>query len=160
MDDRHLHLLPDLERYLAIVVPDASDLDAFAERFAAAKIPAREWTHLAHLRIGAWHIHHLVPEAALKRVRTGIKRLNLAHGIGPSATRGYHETITQAYLRLVAQFLAACPSEMPFDSRVEALLASTLAQPDFLLRFYSREVLMSARARKRWVEPDLAPLPT
>src|ERR1022692_2075179 len=154
MDDRHFHLLPDLERHLAVIVPDATDLDALVERFAAAAIPAAEWTHLAHLRIGAWHVHHLVPEAALKRLRFGIKRLNLAHGTAHSATRGYHETITVAYLRLIAQFLAACPTEMSFDGRVEALAGSTLAQPDFLLRFYSREVLMSTRARKRWVEPD------
>jgi hypothetical protein len=159
MADRHLLLLPDLERYLAVVVPDATALDALAERFAAAAIPPGEWTHLAHLRVAAWHVHHLVPEEALERMRSGIRRLNLVHGTANSTARGYHETITAAYLRLVAQFLAAAPAVTPFETRVDELLGSPLAQRDFLLQFYSRKLLLSVRARKRWVEPDLAPLP-
>jgi hypothetical protein len=160
MDDRHLHLLPDLEKHLALVVPDATPLDDLAERFAAAAIPAAEWTHLAHLQVGAWHVHHLTPEAALKRMRSGIRRLNLVHGTANSATRGYHETITAAYLRLIAQFLVACPVLMPLETRVDELLRGPVARPDVLSQFYSRKLLTSARARKRWVEPDLAPLPT
>jgi len=159
MDDRHLLFLPDLEKHLAVVVPDASALDALAEQFAAAAIPVAEWTHLAHLRVGAWHVHHLIPEEALKRMRSGIRRLNLVHGTANSATRGYHETITVASLRLIGQVLAASPVLMPFETRVDQLLKSPLAQPDLLLQFYSRKLLMSARARKRWVDPDLAPLP-
>jgi hypothetical protein len=159
VDDGHLHLLPDLEKHLALVVPDATPLDALAERFAAAAIPAVEWTHLAHLRVGAWHVHHLTPEAALKRMRSGIRRLNLVHGTANSITRGYHETITAAYLRLIAQFLATRPVLMPLERRVDELLESSEARPDILSQFYSRKLLMSARARKRWVDPDLAPLP-
>jgi hypothetical protein len=159
MPDRYLHLLPDLEKRLAVVVPDTSELDALAERFAASAIPATEWTHLTHLRVGAWHVHHLTRAAALGRLRSGIRRLNLAHGTANSATRGYHETITVAYVRLIAHFLEACPVLQPFEDRVEALVASPLARPELLLSFYSREVLMSKRARQRWVEPDLAPLP-
>jgi hypothetical protein len=158
VDDRHLHLLPDLEKRLAVVVPDSTPLDELAERFAAAGIPAAEWTHVAHLHVGAWHAHHLTPEAALKRMRSGIRRLNLVHGTANSATRGYHETITAAYLRLIADFLATCPVLMPLEARVEGLLASPVAQPEVLARFYSRKLLLSARARKRWVDPDLAPL--
>ena len=93
-------------------------------------------------------------------MRSGIRRLNLVHGTANSSTRGYHETITVAFLRLSAQFLAACPVVMPLEARVDKLLGSPLAQPDVLLQFYSRKLLMSARARKRWVEPDVAPLPT
>jgi hypothetical protein len=37
-------------------------------------------------------------------------------------------------------------------------MASPLADRSVLLRFYSRESLMSNRARAVWVEPDLAPL--
>lgn len=159
MDDRHLHLLPDLEKRLALVVPDATPLDDLAERFAAAAIPAAAWTHLTHLQVGAFHVHHLTPEAALKRMRSGIRRLNLVHGTANSATRGYHETMTAAYLRLIAEFLATFPVLMPLEARVDALLGSDVAQPDVLSRFYSRKLLTSARARKRWVDPDLAPLP-
>ena len=160
MPERYSHQAPGLEEYLAVLVPDSTDLDQLAERFTAATIPASEWTHLAHLQVGAWHVHHLGKEEALERLRAGIRRLNLAHGTGNSLQRGYHETITAAYVRFIAQFLASCPFEMPFATRVDELLTSTVAQPSFLLCFYSREVLMSPRARVEWVEPDLAPIPT
>ena len=159
MPERYSHRHPDLAEYLAVQVPDATDIDELAARFTAAAILAAEWTHLAHLRVGAWHVHHLGPEVALVRLRTGIRALNQAHGTVNSGNRGYHETITAAYVRFIAQFLASCPFEMPFRTRVEELLSSTVAQPAVLLCFYSREVLMSARARKQWVEPDLAPIP-
>jgi len=153
MPERYSHQHGNLLEYLDFLVPDATVLDELADRFGRGAIPASEWTHAAHLRVGAWHVHHLGQEVALVRLRAGIRHLN-------SETRGYHETITAAYVRFIAQFLASCPREMSFETRVEELLASTVAQPEFLLCFYSREVLMSPRARREWVEPDLAPIPT
>jgi hypothetical protein len=47
---------------------------------------------------------------------------------------------------------------MPFAERVAALLVSPVAGKQALLRHWSREVLMSSRARAEWVEPDRAPL--
>ncbi|MFL5475043.1 MAG: hypothetical protein ACJ8A6_05045, partial [Gemmatimonadales bacterium] len=42
--------------------------------------------------------------------------------------------------------------------RVEVLLASPLAHKNALLRYYSRELLMSVAARREWNGPDLRPL--
>lgn len=136
-----------------------TELDELAAEFEAGAIPANGWTHQAHLRVGALLIHRQGKEAALQALRAGIRRLNAAHGTVESATRGYHETITRCYVHFIAQFLASCPREMPFDRRVEELLRSSVADRDFLLRYYSRAVLMSPAARQDWVEPDLAPLP-
>jgi hypothetical protein len=158
--ERYSHQRGNLLEYLDFLIPDASGLDDLADRFARGAISAAEWTHATHLRVGAWHVHHLGPEVALVRLRAGIRSLNEAHGTVNSETRGYHETITAAYVRFIDQFLASCPREMEFETRVEELLSSTVASPDFLLCFYSREVLMSPRARREWVEPDLAPIPT
>ena len=33
-----------------------------------------------------------------------------------------------------------------------------MADKNLLFQFYSRETLMSARAKSEWVEPDIAPL--
>ena len=49
-------------------------LDALAARFAAAAIPATEWTHQTHLTVGAWHVARFGPDAALERLRAGIRR--------------------------------------------------------------------------------------
>ena len=136
-----------------------TELDELAAEFEAGAIPASAWTHQAHLRVGALLIHRHGRQAALQTLRTGIRRLNAAHGTVESATRGYHETITRCYVHFIAQFLASCPREMAFDRRVDELLHSSVADRDFLLRYYSRAVLMSPAARQAWVEPDLAPLP-
>ena len=133
-------------------------LDDLVARFIAGTIPHAEWTHGAHLMVGTWHVHQYGPEEALGRLRVGIRALNDAHGTPNSATSGYHETVTRAYVRLLAEFLAGCPAEMPLTERVARVLAGPLAVKDVLARFYSRARLMSAEARAAWVEPDLAPL--
>lgn len=134
------------------------DADDLAARFAARAIPAAEWTHVAHLVVGAWHVHRYGPNGALDRLRDGIRRLNESHGNQNTPTSGYHETITRAYVELLAAFLAACPADEPLADRVARLVDSPLAAKDVLLTFYSRDRLMSMEARAGWREPDLAPL--
>lgn len=134
------------------------DLDDFAARFAACHIPKSEWTHLAHLAIGAWHVHTYGPNEALTRLRDGIRRLNDSHGTLNSETSGYHETVTRAYVEILSQFLETCPRTTTMEERVAVLVAGPLAGKDLLLRFYSKELLMSSLARAEWVEPDVKPL--
>ena len=134
------------------------DAAALASRFAALTLPKEEWTHAAHLTVGAWHVDRHGPVEALARLRDGIRRLNESHGNVNTATDGYHETITAAYVTLIAAYLEARPPGLTLDACVERLLASPLAARDMLFAFYSRERLRSVEARARWVEPDLAPL--
>ena len=134
-------------------------IDEIGARFEAATIPAAEWTHETHLVMGTWHVARLGPAEARERLRAGIRRLNAAHGTVDSDTRGYHETITRAYVRLIAHFLGDRPAREPLDASVAALLASPLAARDLLARHYSRPLLFSVAARRGWVEPDLEPLP-
>jgi hypothetical protein len=140
-------------------ITDDADVDALAARFAAAAIPATQWTHHAHMIVGVWHVVRYGPDAALDHMRAGIRRLNAAHGTIDSDTRGYHETITRAYVRLLAAFVAARPAGEPVAAMIAALLAGPLAARDVLARHYSRERLLSVDARRGWMEPDLAPLP-
>ncbi len=138
-----------------IPVVDAEDL---AARFEALTIRKAEWTHLAHLAVGMWHVDRYGADDALTRLRDGIRRLNESLGGQNTATGGYHETITAAYVRLLSAFLETCPSGLSWSDRVARLFASPLVERDVLFRAYSRERLLSIDARARWVEPDLAPL--
>jgi hypothetical protein len=70
--------------------------------FKRCVVPAKEWTHAAHLVVGLWHVHRHGAADALVRLRTGIRRLNESHGGVNSTTNGYHETITAAYVQLLA----------------------------------------------------------
>lgn len=127
---------------------------ALAARFRAHTLSADEWTHVAHLTVGAWHVDRYGEVEGLERLRTGILSLNVVHGTLQTETRGYHETITRAYVVLIADFLGACPKASSLHDRVSWLVASPLAGQDALLTYYSRDLLMSLPARRGWVEPD------
>ena len=135
----------------------AEELEDLVARFHSRTLTHAEWTHHAHLSVGMWHVHQFGSEEALGRIREGIRRLNDTHGTPNSETRGYHETITRAYITLLTDYLAA-QNGAPLADSVTSLLASPVAGKDLLLRFYTRERLMSVEARARWVEPDLASL--
>jgi adenylate kinase family enzyme len=127
-------------------------------QFEACAVPAKAWTHAAHLVVGLWHVTRYGREEALVRLRAGIRRLNESHGGVNSETRGYHETITAAYVTLLAQFLAGRRADETLDACVTRLLEGPLAARDALMAFYSRDRLMSTEARAAWVEPDITPL--
>jgi len=139
--------------------PSEAELSGLIEGFHDATVPAAEFTHAAHLIVGLWHAMHFDEADALARVRAGILRLNEAHGTPNTDTRGYHETITRAYLVLLARFARAHADLAP-AALAQALLESDLGKRDALLTYYSRELLMSVGARRAWVEPDMKPLDT
>jgi hypothetical protein len=133
-----------------------AEFDDLGARFEACAIPAKEWTHAAHLVVGLWHVHRYGAEDALRRLRSGIRRLNESHGGVNSETDGYHETITVAYVSLLAQYLESRGTDVSLEMHATRLLAGPLAAKDVLFTFYSRDRLMSTSARMGWLDPDLA----
>ncbi len=125
-------------------------------RFHAATLPGPAWTHTEHLRIAWMYLQRYGVEEAHLLMRVGIVRLNAAHGLVETAKRGYHETMTRAWLQLVG-------AAMQESTEAESSLAFLEAQgarlgKDAPLRHYSRERLLSLEARTRYVEPDLEPV--
>ncbi len=84
-----------------------------------------------------------------------IRSYNLAVGGVNDDTQGYHETLTQLYIRNIRRFLED-HGEGDLLGVVNALLASPMTLRNWPLSFYSRELLFSVAARRGWVEPDLA----
>src|SRR5579871_303201 len=81
-----------------------NDINLLAAAFRARTLPKTEWTHRAHLIVGAWHVHKWGRDGALVESRNGIRLLNDTHGVPNSESRGYHETITRCYLVLIEAF--------------------------------------------------------
>lgn len=138
--------------------PPPLPIEDLARHFLARTLAKAAWTHEAHLRVGAWHVDRFGAAQALPRLRDGIRRLNDAHGTANTPTGGYHETITAAYVTLIAAFLASLDATLALDAKIDRMLATPLADRAALLRFWSKDRLMSPEARAAWVEPDLAPL--
>jgi hypothetical protein len=130
--------------------------DRLWDAFSRSRLPEKEWTHRAHLRV-AWLFSRDHPlDDAHVLMRVGIIRLNAFHGLVETTSRGYHETITRVWLVIVRSLMQRAAHESS-EAFVDAW-ASELGK-DALLRHYSRERLMSVEARARFVEPDLLALP-
>jgi hypothetical protein len=129
------------------------------EGLLACSLPREEWTHEAHLAATTYLVlKH--PEIRLDSELPGIIRsYNESVGGVNSDTEGYHDTITRAYLRGIRFFLEEADVGRPIHELVNELLMAPMGRRDWLLRFWSKERLMSVEARRGWVEPDLAVLP-
>ena len=122
-------------------------------------MPRAEWTHEAHLAATTYLLlKH--PEIDLDRELSGlIRRYNESVGGVNSDSEGYHETITRVFLRGVRVFLEEADRSEPLHELVNELLLSPMGKRDWPFRFYSRELLFSVEARRKFVEPDLRALP-
>src|SRR5579872_4882665 len=79
--------------------------DEFLRQFEACTLPYRHWTHRAHLRVGYLYVTRLGLAGAIPKVTAGIRAYNRSQGIVDTPTSGYHETMTVAWLHLVAAMI-------------------------------------------------------
>ena len=138
-------------------MPEAASDEAFLKAFEDCTLPSSEWHHRAHLKVAYLYLNLFPFDEALNRIRERIKRYNAATNTPENLERGYHETITQAWLRLIHAALCEFGPAASADEFLDA-------QPQLLTHralrfFYSREQLVSQQAKAVFVEPDLAPLP-
>jgi hypothetical protein len=103
--------------------------------------------HRDHLRVTYLYLRHFGEQATRERLGPAILRYAAAR----NGAEKYHETITRAWISLVAQ-----ASAQDFDAMLAAY--PHLLDKNLLDRYYSPAVLQSQEARERWVEPDRQPL--
>lgn len=135
----------------------AEEVERLVARFEDGTLPHAEWTHRAHLTVSLWYATHHTAAEALERMRAGILRLNAAHGVVTTPTRGYHETITRFYMHTVSRHVAREGSAGDWAVRANRFMAR-YGRRDLPLAHYSEARLKSAEARFGWMEPDLMPL--
>ena len=121
-------------------------------------LPKTMWTHAAHFAAVLWLIHCKPELEAPREMPHLIRAYNEATGGANTDSSGYHETITQASIRAARAFLCAAPPQ-PLFVTCNALMNTRLGDPDWLLEYWSRALLFSVEARRRWVEPDICELP-
>jgi hypothetical protein len=137
---------------------DDTAITHVGEGLLACTLPRPEWTHEAHLAACTWIVRErgdIAPEQDLRGI---ISDYNVSVGGVNDDTQGYHETITQVYVAAVRAHLSPRSPDEPIADAVNALLISRLGHRDLPLRFYSRDLLFSIAARRKFVDPDLLPL--
>lgn len=127
---------------------------SLVRRFDDATIDLAAWNHAAHLVAALVHVRRDGVDAAMGHFRAALPRFLLAKGLDPA---NYHETVTRAWLVLVARFDAALPTELGLAERAEAVVAR-FGDKNHLLAHYSRDRIMSPEARLVFVTPDLCAL--
>ena len=131
-----------------------SAVERLAAAFEAATLPAADWHHRAHLGVAMVLLRRHGREDGLDRLRAGIRRLNRAHGVPETPTRGYHETITRFWAHVVWRFLERAALDASPDV-LEAQLWMLAGDRGLPLRHWSPERLFSIEARLGFVSPDL-----
>lgn len=131
--------------------------EIFLKAFEDCTLPFDQWKHRAHLKVAYLYLLRWPFAEALARVRASIKRYNAATNTPETLERGYHETVTVAWLRLVhftlCQYGPAGGAEEFLESQEQLLNRKALRF------YYSRELLISWKAKAEFVAPDLAPFP-
>jgi len=133
------------------------EIEELVDAFESCALPRAQWNHAAHLTVAVWYLTHHGEPKATQRMRAAIQKYNRAQGISMSESGGYHETLTLFYMRVLHRYLGRLKSG---GSTVEAAnqVVIRFSSRRYPLNFYSKELLMSVKARAEWVEPDLKPL--
>lgn len=125
-------------------------------RFRDSSISREDWTHLAHIRVAWLHLRQFTLQESMTRLRAGIKALNQAIGVENGPESGYHETMTWAWLHVVR---ANIRNGVPLRDSLDFCEQNPHLRRTLLRLFYTRDLIMSAEARRSIVQPDIGPLP-
>jgi hypothetical protein len=135
--------------YASLLTP--ADL-LLREQFETKVLPNEAFRHREHVRLTWIYLTLDPPDVVAERLCQALLDLATSHGVA----QRFHHTLTVAWVRII-EFERRSYPDMPFDAL--AVASPALLNKDAPLWYYSRERLYSDEARRRWIEPDLQPLP-
>ena len=136
-----------------------AEVQRLGEGLLACSLAKEAWTHEAHLAACLYLLTERPDMDVDAEIAGIISRFNESVGGVNDDAGGYHDTITRTYVAGVRLFLHTHEGG-GLAERVNALLRSPMGRRDWPLGFYSRELLFSVPARRGFVAPDRAPLPS
>jgi hypothetical protein len=141
-----------------------AEVAALVNAFETAKIPASEFTHVAHIAVALSYLAELPPDQALTKMRERIQAFAAHHGV----ENLYHETLTTFWMRLLdhvgrSYSVPECnenvqQTQLPLWRRINSIV-TRWGNSLPVQAHYSRELIASDHARKNYVPPDRLPLP-
>lgn len=129
-----------------------NEILSLVESFENGTIKREDWRHSEHLTVALFYISNHDFADAYDKMRNGIFNLLKSFGVDLSKEMPYHETLTVFWLKTVEEFK---------DSKNGASILEICNElnnefdKDYPLRFYSRELLFSDKARAEFIEADL-----
>jgi len=118
--------------------------------FRRGRQPEGGFHHVHHVRLARLYLLEAPPDVAVPRYCRDLVRFATALG----APEKYHETITRAFLLLVAERIARSGPGATFEEFAAAHPDLLEWEPSILSRYYRPETLASDFARRSFVMPD------
>lgn len=128
----------------------ACEVEELVRKFESCELADSDFNHGAHLTVALFYVSSLTVEEALERMREGLFRFLDHYDVD---RQKYNETITVFWIRVVHSFLDGRNPGHIADLTNE--LVEKHGDAKIIFKHYSKELLMSEEARRRWVEPDL-----
>jgi len=125
----------------------------FLEAFENGSLAAEEFDHEGHVYAAWCCLRQYGDSQGREKFVAALKQFVDVH----DAADKYHETMTRAFLHLIAGRDDGRSGWPAFRRRHRVLIEEGLEE---VLRHYSRERLFSERARRRFVDPDRRPFPS
>lgn len=135
------------------------ELQLFIQQFESGDLAKNQWHHPQHVIVAFWYLSHFDEETAISKICYGIQNLNSKHQVTQTPSGGYHETWTIFFAKVLKRLM-----NENFRQTLSVMDQMNLAISflnDFkgiTLEYYSKELIMSWKARTSWVEPDLKSL--
>jgi len=128
------------------------DVKTLVEAFEKGTISEADWRHAEHLTVALFYLSNYDFETAVRKMRDGIFNLLRAFKVDLTKEMPYHETLTVFWMRTVDDFRNKQNGTALAEVCNEMVLKFDKNYP---LKFYSRELLFSEKARAEFVEADL-----
>lgn len=135
------------------------ELTDLVRAFESCEISRHAWDHAGHIAVALVYATEIGEDAGTERMRSALLHFARFNNIVPSPGRGYHETLTRFWMRMVVVVAAELDAGKPLFARANAAI-ERLADKNLAKRYYSPELLASDEARNGFVTPDLAEIPT
>lgn len=130
---------------------DEEEIREILHSFENVTVARENWKHAEHLTVALCYVTDNDLDTAYRKMRSGIFKLLNSFGVDLAQEMPYHETLTVFWLRTVFAFSQMMEGATLVE-KANGLVE--LFDKDYPLRFYGKELLFSAKARTKFVEPD------
>ena len=98
-----------------------TEIENLVRAFESCQIDKTEFRHRHHLAVAVWYVQTLGREAALDRMRAGLRRFIDHHGVDP---KKYSEKITVFWIDRVAEELNELGPEISLLEKCNSIVES------------------------------------
>lgn len=121
------------------------------DRFESGEVPESGFHHADHVRLAFAYLRSYPVLVALEKFSAALKQFAASH----EKTQLYHETITWAYIFLIAERIARSGAEqLDWDVFAEQNPDLLVWKSGILTRYYEDATLKSDLARRIFIFPD------